>query len=85
MQRYFFDLADEIYALDLQGIELPSIVDAKVEAIRFATDVFRERPELASVTGQFRVEVTDPSRTMIVTLETTPINSHSAMAISGPS
>jgi len=68
MQRYFFNLADEAYPIDLQGAEFPSLDDARAEAVRFAGDVFRERPELASAKGELWVEVTDPNRAMLFTL-----------------
>ena len=70
MQRYFFNLADEAYPIDLQGTEFPSLDDARAEALRFAGEVFHERPELASAEGELWVEVTDPNRALIFTLMT---------------
>ena len=75
MQRYFFNLADQAYPLDLQGIEFSDIADARAEAVRFADEVFHERPELASNRGEFQIEVTDPNHAMIFTLMTQPVNS----------
>lgn len=74
IQRYFFDLADEAYPPDLQGKEFSDVADARAEAIRFVDEVFYERPELASGTGEFHVKVTGPNRTIIFTLVTQPIN-----------
>lgn len=82
MQRYFFNLADEVYPVDLQGIELSSLADARIEAVRFAGEVFCNRPELASVNGEFRVEVTDPNRAMLFTMVTTATGASSLPAVS---
>ena len=82
MQRYFFNLADEAYPVDLQGIEFSSLADARVEAVRFAGEVFCDRPELASVNGEFRVEVTDPNRAMLFTLVTTANDASALPAVS---
>jgi len=73
MQRYFFNLADEAYPIDLQGTEFPSLDDARAEAVRFAGEVLRERPELASPEGELWVEVTDPNRALVFTLVTAAI------------
>jgi hypothetical protein len=73
MQRYFFNLADDSYPVDLQGTEFPSLDDARAEAVRFVSEVFRERPELASPKGELRVEVTDPNRALVFTLVTAAI------------
>lgn len=74
MQRYFFNLADDAYPVDLQGIELLDITGAEAEAIRFADDVFDERPDLVSSTGRLNVEVTDHNHDTILILSAKPLN-----------
>jgi hypothetical protein len=73
MQRYFFNLANEVYPVDLQGIEFPSLAEATAEAVRFTGEVFCDRPELVSSNGELRVEVTDPNRAVLFTLVTSAI------------
>jgi hypothetical protein len=57
--RYFFNIAGAVQDPDVDGYELTSISDARVEAVRAASEYLRDRPEVVWLGDEFRVEVTD--------------------------
>jgi hypothetical protein len=57
MPRYFFHVRDGSSYPDLQGIVLPDVTAAKMEAVRFAGDLRGMKPE--TFLGVWRV---DPDR-----------------------
>jgi hypothetical protein len=59
MTLYFFNMADGSYEPDETGTELPSLRDARIEAVKFAAHVLRDSPDLVWENRDFRVEVTD--------------------------
>ena len=67
MIRYFFNLADGGYDPDLEGTEFPDVASARREAVRFASEVLHDRPEVVWSGRDFRVEVTDHQGTLIFT------------------
>ena len=56
--RYFFNLAGVVQSPDNTGIELSSLSDARIHAVKFASEYLRDRPELVWMGEEFRVEVT---------------------------
>ena len=68
MARFFFGLADGTHSPDLEGTELQDITAARLEAVRFASEVLRERPELPWFGHDFRVEVTDADKNLLFTV-----------------
>jgi hypothetical protein len=57
--RYFFNIAGAVQDPDDDGYELASTSDARIEAVRAASEYLRDRPEIVWLGDEFRVEVTD--------------------------
>jgi hypothetical protein len=64
----FFNLAGVLYDPDVEGIEMASIGDARIEAARFAGELIRDQPELAWAGEEMRVEVTDGNQLILFTI-----------------
>jgi hypothetical protein len=64
----FFNLAGAVYDPDVEGIEMASLGDARVEAARFAGGLIRDQPELAWAGEEMRVEVTDANQLILFTI-----------------
>jgi hypothetical protein len=65
--RYFFNLAGAVYDPDNEGFELESLSDARIEAVRVASEYLRDRPEVAWLGDEFRLEVTNSDRVLLFT------------------
>ena len=65
--RYFFNIDGAVSDPDEEGIELPTITEARTEAVRFAAEYLRERPETAWLGDEFRVEVTNADALILFT------------------
>ena len=65
--RYFFNLAGAAVAPDNKGLEIASLSEARIHAVKFASEYLRDRPELVWMGEEFRVEVTGESRRMLFT------------------
>ena len=65
--RYFFNIDGAVSDPDEEGIELPTITEARTEAVRFAAEYLRERPEAAWLGDEFRVEVTNADALILFT------------------
>jgi hypothetical protein len=64
----FFNLAGAIYDPDVEGIEIGSIADARLEAVRFIAEFIRDRPDLVWAREEVRVEVTDANQLILFTV-----------------
>jgi hypothetical protein len=64
----FFNVAGAVYDPDVEGIEMASINDARIEAARFTGELIRDRPELAWAGEEIRVEVTDANQLILFTI-----------------
>jgi phage terminase large subunit-like protein len=65
--RFFFNVAGAVHDPDDEGIELPTISDARIEAVRFAGELLRERPQVVWQGDELRVEITDENQMMLCT------------------
>lgn len=65
--RYFFNLAGAIDDPDQQGFDLPDISEARIQAVRFAGEYLRDRPEVVWLGDEFRIEVTDSEGVVLFT------------------
>jgi hypothetical protein len=65
--RYFFNLAGVVDAPDNTGLEISSLSEARIHAVKFASEYLRDRPELVWLGEEFRVEVTDERRELVFT------------------
>lgn len=68
MARYFFNQMDGEFKPDDEGLEFPSLDDARLEAVRYAGEVLRDRPSIVWQGEDFRIEVTDKTQLMLFTL-----------------
>jgi hypothetical protein len=59
MTRYFFDTQDGQSVADAEGVELPSLAAAEIEAVRLAGELLREHAEEFWTSRVFAVSVTD--------------------------
>lgn len=59
MPRFFFHVRDGEVFEDLQGTELPTMVAAKNEAVRFAGQLLQDKPETFWQGHEWTVNVTD--------------------------
>ena len=65
---YFFNLAGAVYDPDVDGIELPTIGAARLEAAKHAGELLRDRPGLVWGGEELRVEVTDSNQLVLFTV-----------------
>ena len=65
---YFFNLAGAIYDPDVEGIELPSMSAARIEAAKHAAELLHDSPDLVWKGDELRVEVTDASQLVLFTV-----------------
>ncbi|GGD99665.1 hypothetical protein GCM10011515_19380 [Tsuneonella deserti] len=65
--RYFFNLAGAVQDPDNVGVELESLSDARIEAVRFAGRYLRDRPEVVWLGDEFRIEVMNASGLILFT------------------
>lgn len=68
--RYFFNLAGAVYDPDVEGIELPDIATARLEAVKYSAGELLDRPEVVWKGEEFRVEVTDDHQIVLFTVLT---------------
>jgi hypothetical protein len=65
---YFFNLAGAVHDPDVQGLELPSLGDARVLAAKHAGEILRDRPGVVWGGDELRVEVTNSDKLVLFTL-----------------
>jgi hypothetical protein len=68
MMLCFCNVAGAVYDPDVEGIEMASIDDARIEAARFAGELIRDQPHLAWAGEEIRVEVTDADQLILFTI-----------------
>jgi hypothetical protein len=68
MPRFFFNQIDGEYKPDDEGLEFPSIDDARTEAVRYAGEVLCHQPGIIWQGDDFRIEVTDGDKLLLFTL-----------------
>lgn len=66
MPRYFFSTEDGGRDEDHEGIELPNLAEARVQAIVFAAEVLKDEPSLVLGGREFKVEVSDAAGTRVL-------------------
>jgi hypothetical protein len=59
MPRYFFHMANDSIGCDDDGVELASIDDARKEAVIYAAETLKDKPEIAWRDKEFCVQVED--------------------------
>lgn len=66
--HFFVNLAGTVGDPDSEGIDLPTLSDARIEAVRFAGELLKDRPQLVWMGEEVRVEVTDENQLMLFTV-----------------
>lgn len=69
MPRYYFDIADGEAFPDRQGVDLPDLAAARVEAVRFAAEVLKEMPERFWHCELWTMTISDTYRRPVFTLK----------------
>lgn len=64
---FFFNQAGAVYDPDVQGIELATISDARIQAVKFAAQMLTDSPDIAWLGDEYRVEVTDENQLALFT------------------
>lgn len=75
--RYFFNKAGSLEDPDNEGLELATISEARITAVKFAGEALREQPDVVWKGDEFRVEVTDHRGLMLFTVVVIGIDSPS--------
>ena len=79
---YFFNQAGAVYDPDNEGVELATLSDARIEAVRFAGEALRDQPDLAWRGEEYRVEVTDADQLILFTFIAMGVDSPAAKGAS---
>ena len=66
--RYFFHLAGAVQDSDDMGVELKGLDQAREQAVKFAAEYLRDRPEVVWLGNELRLEVTNSKEMLLFTL-----------------
>jgi hypothetical protein len=66
--RFFFNLAGAVHDPDNEGVDLPTLSDARIEAVRFVGELLKDRPQLVWMGDEVRVEITDGNQLLLFTV-----------------
>lgn len=66
--RFFFNQLNGEYKPDDEGLDLATVRDARIEAVRYASEVMREHPTLIWTGQDFRMEVTNADQMLLFTV-----------------
>ena len=75
MPRYYFNRVDGGIELDTEGVELRDLQDARIEAVLFAGQTLKDRPELVWSGHELRIQVSGRERNLLFTIAITMITS----------
>lgn len=81
MPRYFFNLAGAFHDPDNRGFELADLDAARKMAAVHAGELLRDRPEVAWLGDELRVEVTNADKLLLFTLIVFGVDAPSTSAI----
>lgn len=79
--RFFFNLAGAIYDPDKEGHELESMSAARLMAATLSAEMLHDRPQLAWLGDEFRVEVTDENQLLLFTIITLGVDAAAASGL----
>ena len=71
MPKYFFHSEDSQLELDEDGTELADPATARLEGVRFAGSLLRDRAQALWEATDWRLIITDESKTILFTIEVT--------------
>ncbi len=84
MSRFFFHRADGTFDPDNEGTELSDLADARVEAVRFAAESMRDKPNLVKDGHIFRVEVSDEAGMLLSTVVVMQLDAPGSRGVISP-
>lgn len=79
--RFFFNLAGAVYDPDNDGHELETMSEARLMAATVSAEMLQDRPQLAWLGEEFRVEVTDENQLLLFTIITLGVDSAAASGL----
>jgi hypothetical protein len=65
---FFFNQLNGKLKPDDEGTECATVNDARIEAVRYASEVMREHPTLIWTGQDFRIEVTNAEKLLLFTV-----------------
>ena len=68
MPRFYFHRTDGTFDPDNEGTDFPDLSTARSEAIRFAAETVRDKPQEVWAGDTFRVEVSDEEGMLLCTI-----------------
>jgi hypothetical protein len=68
MPRYFFHVHDGQEMPDREGVELPGLDEARMQAITTAGEIIRQHPDVIWNAGEWQMDVTDETGAPVFTL-----------------
>ena len=80
--RYFFNQLNGELKIDDDGMDFPSIRDARIEAVRYAGEVIKDHPTLVWSGEDFRIEVTDENALLLFTVVVVGVDAPAAKNLS---
>ena len=84
MPRFFFHHTDGGFDPDNEGTELPDLATARVEAVRYAAEVVRDRPDEVWSGETFRIEVSDEHGMLLCTVVILGLDAPAARGVRRP-
>ncbi len=68
MPRYVFDVHDGLDIPDEQGVDLPDLRTARIEAMRLSGALLRDHPAHYVDAGELRIDIRTPLRGVLATV-----------------
>lgn len=68
MPRYFFHVYDDVIAIDEEGMELPNVAAARLQALRGARDIVAEQVKHGYFVLSHWIDVVDDGGEAVLTL-----------------
>ena len=84
MPRFFFHHTDGKFDPDNEGTEFPDLATARVEAVRYAGEVARDRPHEIWSGDTFRIEVSDEDDMLLCTIVILGLDAPAARGVRRP-
>ena len=68
MPRYFFNVYDDVVAIDHEGVELPNMEAARLSALQGARELIAEQVKRGYIVPSHWIDVVDESGNTLLTL-----------------
>jgi hypothetical protein len=82
--RFFFHHTDGEFDPDDEGTEFPDLATARVEAVRYAAELVRDRPHEVWAGDTFRIEVSDEDDMLLCTIVILELDAPAARGVRRP-